>query len=259
MTGKLIGYGKLSEDKLPKQPLLEVQNLSKRGNFKDVSFTLYKGEILGITGLLGSGRTELALALFGMNPAESGRILIEGRPVAIRSNKDAVGNKIGYVPENRLVQGLVMPQSVGNNIVVTILEHFLNRIKLIDRRKQGESIRKWVEDLAIKAPSTDSPVKTLSGGNQQRVVLAKWIATEPKILILDEPTVGIDVAAKSSIHHIMKLLAAKGIGIVMITDEVQEVLYNCHRILIMRKGRIAAELFPKDTTEEELASRVNEG
>ena len=264
MTGKKITYTKLSSDfvkrkNLPKHPLLEVKKLSKRGNFKDVSFSLHKGEILGITGLLGSGRTELALALFGMNPADNGIVFIEGEPASIRTNKDAINLRIGYVPENRLLQGLVMPQSIGNNIVITILEKLLNRLKLNDRQKKAMSIRKWVEDLAIKVPSTDSAVMTLSGGNQQRVVLAKWIATDPRILILDEPTVGIDVAAKSSIHHLMKLLAMRGIGIIMISDEVHEVLYNCHRILIMRRGRIAEELSPNDISEEELAQKVDEG
>jgi simple sugar transport system ATP-binding protein len=263
MTGKTITYTKL-EAGPPRAAesgdhLLEVRKLSKRGNFRDVSFSLDKGEILGITGLLGSGRTELALALFGMNPAESGRVLIEGKSISIRTNKDAVSLGIGYVPENRIAQGLVMPQSIGNNIVITALERLLNRFDLIDEQKRGSAVRKWVEELAIKVPATESAVMTLSGGNQQRVVLAKWIATDPRILILDEPTVGIDVAAKSSIHHLIKLLTLRGIGIIMISDEVHEVLYNCHRILIMRRGRIVEEISPTDVTEDELAQKVNEG
>jgi simple sugar transport system ATP-binding protein len=259
MTGKKISYSKLTTEDLTGEVLLEAKNLSKKGNFKDISFQLHRGEILGITGLLGSGRTELALALFGMNPAEKGNIYIEGQRVSIKSNKDAIAHGIGYVPENRLLQGLVMQQSIGNNIVITILEDVLSSIKLIDKEKRSGSVERGIEDLAIKVSSSESPVMTLSGGNQQRVVLAKWIATKPKILILDGPTIGIDVAAKSSIHDIIKNLASRGIGIIIISDEAQEVLYNSHRILIMSKGRVVSELNPVDTTEKEMSQKFNLG
>lgn len=259
MTGKKVYYLKLNTQNVPKQVLLEVKNLSKQGNFKDINFTLYKGEILGITGLLGSGRTELAKALFGINPAEEGEIYIEGNKVNIRTTNDAIRHGIGLVPENRLLEGLVMPHSVGNNIVITILEDIKGRINLIETNKKSAIINKYINDLAIKAHSHDSPVMTLSGGNQQRVVLAKWIATKPKILILDGPTIGIDVAAKSDIHQIIRFLAFQGIGIIIISDELQEVLYNCHRILIMSKGRIIKELNPQETSEEELSRKYNLG
>ncbi|MGQ9665526.1 MAG: sugar ABC transporter ATP-binding protein [bacterium] len=259
MTGKKVYYLKLNTQNVPKQVLLEVKNLSKRGNFKDINFTLYKGEILGITGLLGSGRTELAKALFGINPAEEGEIYIEGNKVNIRTTNNAIRHGIGLVPENRLLEGLVMPHSVGNNIVITILEDIKGRINLIDTNKKSAIINKYINDLAIKAYSHESPVMTLSGGNQQRVVLAKWIATKPKILILDGPTIGIDVAAKSDIHQIIRLLAFQGIGIIIISDELQEVLYNCHRILIMSKGRIIKELTPQETSVEELSRKYDLG
>jgi simple sugar transport system ATP-binding protein len=249
MSGKKLDQRPYRPVLRNEQPLLEVRRLSKAGNFHDVSFTLHAGEILGITGLLGSGRTELALALFGVNPPDSGQILIEGRPVQIRSVQDAIRLGIGYVPENRLLQGLVMPQSVGRNIVLAVLPRLLNRMRLLDGRQMEQTITRWIDELAIKVSTPDAPVQTLSGGNQQRVVLAKWLATQPKILILDGPTIGIDVAAKSAVHAIIRELASRGIGILMISDEVPEVYYNCNRVIIMHKGRFVTEL---DTTQTDL-------
>jgi len=256
MTGKKLEQVRYAPAAHASRPLLEVRGLSKAGNFADISFTLYPGEILGITGLLGSGRTELALALFGINPPDSGQVLVEGRPVRIRSVQDAIRLGIGYVPENRLVQGLVMQQSVGRNIIITVLRRLLNRLHLLDGNQTQETIERWIAELAIRAPSPDAPVQTLSGGNQQRVVLAKWLATEPKILILDGPTVGIDVAAKSAIHEIIRELARRGIGIIIISDEVPEVYHNCNRVIIMHKGRFVAEMDTAQTSAEEIQARV---
>ena len=180
MTGKQISYTKLSTQVGPRQVLLEVNHLSKKGNFLDVSFQLHRGEIMGIIGQLGSGRTELAKALFGMNAPEQGEICIEGKRAFMESTNDAISHGIGFVPENRLVEGLVMPHSVGNNIIITVLKDLLNSFGLFDSTQRMQTVDKWVNDLAIKAPSTTAPVMTLSGGNQQRVVLAKWIATKPK-------------------------------------------------------------------------------
>jgi simple sugar transport system ATP-binding protein len=252
MTGKKVEQTRYAAQVQPEDILLEVRNLSKRGNFKDISFKLYRGEILGITGLLGSGRTGLALALFGVNPADSGEILIEGRRVKIGSVQDAIRLGIGYVPENRLVQGLIMQQSVGRNIVITVLRKLLNKLRLIDSNAVQETIDQWVDELAIRIPSVDSPVQTLSGGNQQRVVLAKWLATAPKILILDGPTVGIDVAAKSAIHTLIRDLAQRGIGMLIISDEVPEVFYNCNRVIVMHKGRFIAESDTMQTTVDDI-------
>lgn len=241
MTGKQLAYTRYTPDALPDQPLLEARRLSRRGNFRDITFDLRPGEILGLTGLLGSGRTELALALFGISPPASGELRLAGRPVRINSVQQAVHLGIGYVPENRLVQGLVSQQSVARNLVLSILERLLNRLRLVDGRAVQHAAETWVEQLEIKAPSLDAPVQTLSGGNQQRVVLAKWLATQPRILILDGPTVGIDVAAKSAIHAIVRDLARRGMAIIMISDEVPEVYHNCNRVLVMHKGRIIAE------------------
>jgi simple sugar transport system ATP-binding protein len=257
MTGKKLTYSQFEYSTQAVQPLLEVINLSKVGNFKDITFTLLPGEIVGITGLLGSGRTELAKCLFGMMQPDSGEIRIRGEAVRIRSVQEAIDLGIGYVPENRLVQGLVMEQSVGKNVVITIVKKILGALRLIDQKKKQESIGRWIEELSIRIPSVESPVQTLSGGNQQRVVVAKWIATDPKILILDGPTVGIDVAAKSSIHEIIRKLARKGMGIIVISDEVAEVFHNCNRILVMHKGRLVDEFQAAETSEEEVQSCVN--
>jgi simple sugar transport system ATP-binding protein len=257
MTGKKLDYSQFEYSPQADQPLLEVRDLSKGGNFKDINFTLLPGEIVGLTGLLGSGRTELAQCLFGMMQPDSGEIRIRGEAVRIRSVQEAIDLGIGYVPENRLVQGLVMEQSVGKNIVITIIEKILGALRLIDQQKKQESIGHWIEELSIRIPSVESPVQTLSGGNQQRVVVAKWIATEPKILILDGPTVGIDVAAKSAIHEIIRKLAQEGMGIIVISDEVAEVFHNCNRILVMHKGRLVDEFQAAETSEEEVQSCVD--
>jgi len=250
MTGKEINrdrfVGKIQTDK----NLLSVRHLCKADNFQDINFELHSGEILGMTGLLGSGRTELAQSLFGLNPADSGEIFLNGKQVKISNVRDATKLGIGYVPEDRLVQGLVMDQSVGKNIVITVLQKLLNGIGLINREKMKHSIDSSVKSLSIKIPSNDSPVQTLSGGNQQRVVLAKWITTNPKILILDGPTVGVDVAAKAAIHNVVRGLVAEGVGIILISDELSEVFRNSNRIIVMHKGRIATEFDTSQTTED---------
>jgi simple sugar transport system ATP-binding protein len=259
MTGQEISYSTTKPEFNLDRIVLEVQGLGKTGNYRDISLRLRAGEILGVTGLLGSGRTELALSLFGMNPPEAGRILVDGKGVNLTSNRQAIAEGIGYVSEDRLTLGLVMKQSVGNNIILTVLQRLLNRLNLIENQKREAFIRERIADLHIKISSPEIPVNTLSGGNQQRVVLAKWIATRPKVLILDAPTVGVDVAAKGGIYDIVKRLAAEGIGILLISDEVPEVLSNCHRILLMRKGRVVGEYLPAEISEKELGQKINEG
>lgn len=259
MTGRTIEHsGYRWEGTRQGTPLLELRNLTKEGNFSSVDLALFPGEILGITGLLGSGRTQLALALFGMNPPDGGKIFIEGRQVRIGSVQEAVRRGIGYVPENRMLQGLVMEQSVARNVIITILRKLLTRLGLIDPAKRANAAEHWVKELAIKVGSIESPVQTLSGGNQQRVVLSKWIATSPRILILDGPTVGIDVAAKRSIHETIRALARQGMGIIIISDEVPEVLHNCSRILVMARGSIRAAFEAEAVTADEIQRCINE-
>lgn len=255
MTGKNITSTNftcsVNNDNEAEKPLLEVKKLSRKGNFIDINFKLYSGEILGITGLLGSGRTELAISIFGLNKADSGEIFIEGKNVKINSPSEAIEAGICYLPEDRLGKGLFIEKEISNNLEVTIIKDFIKSgfVRSGDLRN---SIKKLAKDLNIKTPSLDLTVQSLSGGNQQKVVVAKWIAANPKIFILDGPTVGIDVGSKSDIYEIIRGLAQKGIGIIIISDEIPEILKNTNRILVMKQGRIARELQTDCTNEEEL-------
>ena len=242
MTGEKIDTTPYQRDreKLSNDNLLEVKNLNRKGHYHDISFSIKRGDILGITGLIGSGRTELALSLFGLNKPDSGDIILDGNPVSIQSADEAMGLGIGYLPEDRLLQGLFVDKSIGSNIVVTVVETLLNKFKLISRDKRKQIESKWINNLKIKTSSANMPASSLSGGNQQRVVLAKWLAINLKLFILDGPTIGIDIASKKNIHDIIREFAREGVGIILISDEIQEVLQHCNRVLVMRKGRIEA-------------------
>jgi len=254
MSGKKIvdSVFDYQEKEVQKEPLLEVKNFSKKGNFQDINFKVQSGEIVGITGILGSGRTELALSLFGLNRPDSGEIYIDGKLVKIKSPRDAVELGLSYLPEDRLNQGLSIKQSIGNNIVVTILQRLLNRFKLFDNKKKYEAAKEWIEELNVITPSLETVAQALSGGNQQRVVMAKWLATHPKVFILDGPTVGIDVASKSNIHNIIRGLANKGMGVIIISDEIPEIIRNCNRIIVFREGRIVKKVNTDEINEDKL-------
>jgi simple sugar transport system ATP-binding protein len=258
MTGQEVASDAFRPGAKKREVLLETRNLSKRNNFKEVTFQLHRGEILGLTGLLGSGRTELALALFGMTRPDSGEIHFEGKPVKIESVQDAIRLGISYVPENRIRQGLVNGQSIGSNVILATADRLLNRYGLIDTLKRSSVIQAWIERLGIKVSDPELPVETLSGGNQQKVVIARWLATSPKVLILDSPTVGIDVGAKRSVHQLIRELAGSGVGIILITDETGEALNNSERVLLMRGGRIIGCLNSSEETELSVQSRLEE-
>jgi len=257
MTGKEITTESLVADLPETREILRVERLTRRGEYADVSFTLHQGEILGLIGPRGSGRTEVALTIFGLRPPDSGKIFLEGREVVFRSNRDAIRHGIGYVPENRLLQGLVLDQPVADNIAVTILNELVSRSGFLHPARKIAVAERAIRDFGIKAPAADAPVRSLSGGNQQKVVLSRWILTAPKILILDTPTHGVDVAAKESIYEMALGLARdRGIGILFISDEEHEVLKVCHRILVMREGRIVREYRPSEVTEEALRQEI---
>jgi simple sugar transport system ATP-binding protein len=236
--------------------LLEVSNLSRTNEFENVSFVLHQGEVLGLTGLLGSGRTELAVALFGLTKPDSGEIRIEGHAVEIRSAEEAISLGLGYVPEDRIHQGLVVGQSIGSNVILSTTRRVLNRFGLIDVHERKRQIRDWIKALNIKVSDPDLPIETLSGGNQQKVVIARWLATKPKVLILDSPTVGIDVGAKRSVHQLVHELSLAGVGIILITDEIDEALNNCTRVLLMRAGRLIANLDSSQEDEFSVQARL---
>jgi len=216
-----------------------------------VSFSLRKGEILGVAGLVGAGRTEMCRALFGADPKDEGRIFVEGREVEIRCPADAIRAGMGFLTENRKEEGLVLSMSVKENITLP----FVGRLRgylpgLIGSELEDQVARKFFEELRIKAPSLKKRVKELSGGNQQKVVLAKWLATRSKVLIFDEPTRGIDVGAKVEIYQLMNELARQGVGILMVSSELPEVLAMSDRIMVMADGRVTAILDRAEATEE---------
>jgi simple sugar transport system ATP-binding protein len=255
MTGRNLAFEPYRYDPSMKGkiPLLEVKHLSKKNQYRDINFKLHPGEILGIIGLIGSGRTEVVQSIFGLDPADSGEIFMEGSAVNITNPRDGMKHGIAFLPEDRLTQGLYEAQSIGDNIVVTVLDRFLKKSRLLDVEKKRETEAQWVEKLSIKTPTPDNPVNSLSGGNQQRVVIAKWLATDPKVFILDGPTIGIDIGSKHTIHEIIRGLAREGMGIIMISDEAQEILDNCNRILVMSNGNIIREIEDSTTiTRDEL-------
>jgi len=230
---------------------LAVRNLSKSGQFHDVSFDLRAGEILGIAGLMGAGRTELVSAIYGIAPADRGEVLLDGRPVQIRHPSSAIANGIAMVGEDRKDTGLVLQMSVKHNITLASLRQFCRGLFIDDRRETGTADES-IKTFSIRTAGRDQRVDQLSGGNQQKIVIAKALLTKPGVLILDEPTRGIDVGAKAEVYGIIRRLAREGVAIIMVSSELPEILSLSHRLLVMREGRITAELDPRATTQEEI-------
>lgn len=257
MTGQRFHYSPLPQrPTIEQEPLLELRNLSRRGKYQNINLSLHGGEIVSIVGLLGAGRTELCLSLFGMTHPESGEIRINGQPVTLRNNHDAIKHGIGYVSEDRLTQGLIMEQSIYDNTIVTVFDQLHTRSGLLDHHKAQKLVADLIRELNIKVSDPHLPVKTLSGGNAQRIAIAKWVATNPRILILDSPTVGVDIANKEGIYQIARDLAEQGMAVLMICDEIPEAYYNSHRVLVMRRGKLVAEFNPHQCREEEIAEVV---
>ncbi|MGI6141262.1 MAG: sugar ABC transporter ATP-binding protein [Caldicoprobacterales bacterium] len=229
---------------------LEVKNLNT-DFLKDISFNVRKGEILGFAGLVGAGRSEVMRAVFGIDNKDSGEIYIHGKKVDIRSTVDALKHRIGFVPENRKEQALILGMSVRGNISLAELEN-ISKYNFIDKKKEIELAEKYIEDLQIRTPSREQKVQNLSGGNQQKVVISKWMAIKPDILILDEPTRGIDVGAKKEIHMLMSQLAKQGVAVIMISSELPEVLGMSDRIVVMHEGRIKGELSRENASQESI-------
>ncbi|WP_275555127.1 sugar ABC transporter ATP-binding protein [Mixta sp. Marseille-Q2659] len=257
MTGQKLDYQLKAPTTRHQRVLLEVENLARAGQYHGINFRLHEGEVLGLCGLLGSGRTELALSLFGMTRPDSGKIWLDSKPVRFRSHEDAIKAGIGYVSEDRLTLGLVQQQSVADNMVLSILDRLQNRFHLIDEYRKNKLILQWIQQLGVRLADPDQPISTLSGGNQQKIVLAKWVLTQPRILILDSPTVGVDVGAKASIYQLIHQLAQEGLAIILISDEVPEVWYNCDRILHFRDGTIHAEYQPGNVAQQQLQEVIN--
>lgn len=241
---------------IPEQPnpevVLEVKNLNRGNVIKDVSFNLKKGEILGFAGLMGAGRTEVARAIFGADTIDSGEIYIKGQKTQIKSPGDAVRYGLGYLSEDRKRYGLALGMDVETNIALASFKKFLRNIGWVNNAKIRSTARHFVEMLSIKTPSMSQKVKNLSGGNQQKVIIGKWLTADTEILIFDEPTRGIDVGAKSEIYRLLNDLAQQGKAIIMISSELPEILRMSHRVIVMCEGRITGELNSTEATQEEI-------
>ncbi|MFC6488413.1 sugar ABC transporter ATP-binding protein [Nitratireductor sp. GCM10026969] len=255
MTGKTFDNNVRARSREGAPAVLEVEGLARKGEFEDVSLTVRQGETLGITGLLGSGRTELALTLFGMRRPHRGTVRLDGRPVRFGSNREAIRAGVAYLSEDRLSLGLIQPQSIADNLVIASIDKILSG-GLISGEKKHDLVSKWIVDLGVKIGHEDDPISTLSGGNQQRVAIAKWLATDPKLLILDAPTVGVDVGARAGIFDIVARLAETGLAIILISDEVPEVYFNADRVLHMADGRVVGEYDPRDASLSDMEAAV---
>ena len=240
------------------KPVLEVKNLNAGRMVRDVSFTSYEGEILGFAGLMGAGRTETTRALFGVDPKESGTIILDGKEIKINSPMDAIRQGVVLAPEDRKKDGLCTKLSVRSNIELPNLDIACNKLGVVNRRKVTEMVKKSVSNFAIKMAGPEVDAGSLSGGNQQKVVVAKWLARDSRVVIFDEPTRGIDVAAKVEIYHLMNQLKQQGISVIFVSSEMPEVLGIADRIIVMCDGRVTGELDIQDATQEkilELATR----
>jgi len=232
------------------QPVLEVRGISGDNGVRNVSFAVHKGEILGIAGLMGAGRTEVARLICGADRLTEGAIFIEGRKVKIHTPADAVRHGIGWIPEDRKQHGLVLGMTVRDNITMAILKRISGLLGAVSQRKENDIAKHYVDALSVITPSLTQTVRNLSGGNQQKVVLAKWLSTEPKVLIMDEPTRGIDVGAKAEVHALMSRLAQQGIAIIMISSEMPEIIGMSDRVIVMCQGRVTGE-FKRDEFDQE--------
>lgn len=242
MTGQEVNEVRLAPE-LPAdaRTVLEVNSISSPGRFRDVSFSVKAGEVLGITGLLGSGRNEIAEALFGMTRIESGTVSVNGSLVSLDGPRSAVAAGIGYVPQDRLTQGLFLHQPIAKNVLAAAIERFVGPLGFVRGKSIRETITNWIADLKIKTTDPQNPATSLSGGNQQRVVLAKWLAMSPSVLILNGPTVGVDIGSKRDILEIVRQKALDGMAVVIVSDDIPEIVQIANRVLIVHQGETGAE------------------
>lgn len=257
IVAKMVGRS--LEEKFPERTstpsdeiLFSAQGLSRQGVFRDVSFTLRRGEILGFAGLMGAGRTEVARAIFGADPLDAGTVTLHGNTLSIRSPRDAIGAGLAYLSEDRKAQGLALKMPVDANMTLANMEEVSNRFGLIDFRKHEQVAKDYVDLLNVKTPSIRQPVRLLSGGNQQKIIIGKWLFRKSRVLFFDEPTRGIDVGAKFAIYKIMDELARDGIGVILISSELPEILGMTDRVAVFHNGRITGILETARTNQEEI-------
>ena len=252
MTGREIEDDYFIPKNISKDPVLKVDHLTWKGKFQDVSFELRKGEILGVTGLLGSGRTELALSLFGLGKVDSGTITLNGQQVKITSPIAAQKLRIGYVPEDRLTEGLCLRQPIADNIMLSSLKQLTRTLGTIKHDELFEKSNEWVKTFSIATDDAHKHASTLSGGNQQKIVLSKWLNNDLDVLILNGPTVGVDIGAKQDIHALVHDLANNGLAVIIISDDLAEVVVNCNRVIVMKDGSLVGEMEGDRITEENI-------
>lgn len=252
MAGREVAAMYPKEKQTPGDVYLDLQGISNDAyGIRDISLSLRKGEIVGLAGLVGSGRTELARTLFGVSPATAGEMVLNGLPCRIENVADAIEKGLAYLPEDRLEHGVIAQMSIGENITLPSLKKF-TRLLTIDESAEDRTAAYMAKELQIKAESIYTPVSQLSGGNQQKTSLARWLATNPSVLILDEPTQGIDVGAKAEVHKIISEMAKRGIAILLISSELPELMAIADRILVMAKGRLVGELDPAKSTQQDV-------
>lgn len=249
MTGREIEYPRYHRTYKDNTPILSVEHLTRKGQYEDMNLTVRPGDIIGLTGLLGSGRTELAMSLFGLNKTQAGVIKVNGKEVDINSPMVAKKYGIALLPEDRSREGLFIERKIKENISAPIIDTICKK-GIVNRKKENEIAEKYVEELKVRTPSIETVVGTLSGGNQQKVVISKWIATSPKVFIMDTPTVGIDIGSKAEIYEQIHKFADEGMAIILISDEIQEVMANCNRVLVMAHGKCVVELSEEDLMQE---------
>jgi ABC-type sugar transport system ATPase subunit len=253
MVGREVGSGYPDRDSECGEVVLRAEGLTREPRFRDISFELRAGEIVGLAGLVGAGRTEVARAIFGADPLQAGHIEVEGKRLRIRSAEEAIAHGIAYVPEDRKELGLFLAQSIRSNVGAASLR--ANSIAgFVSGRREQRMAKEYVDRLRVRTPNVGNTTSNLSGGNQQKVLLAKWLATKPRILLVDEPTRGVDVGAKAEVHSILRELARGGVAVLMISSELPEILGASDRILVMHEGQITGELAADEATEERIMS-----
>jgi simple sugar transport system ATP-binding protein len=238
-----------------KKPVLALRGIGRRGSLQPMDLSLHEGEILGLAGLLGSGRTETARLVFAIDRADTGEMLLDGKRLALRSPREAIAHRLGFCPEDRKVEAIVPNLSVRENIALA-LQASRGWARYVSRAEQLKLAHQFIAALNIKTPSPEQPVRLLSGGNQQKVILARWLASNPRLLLLDEPTRGVDVGAKLEIEKLMQKLTAEGMAILFISSDLEETVRNSHRVVVLRDRRKVAELRGEEITEHNIMHAI---
>ena len=256
MVGREIAalHGAATTEPQAGPQILEVRGLAREGSFADISFGIRAGEILGMAGLVGAGRTEIARSIFGLEPLQEGEILLDGMSVQIRSPQEAINHRIAYLTEDRKGQGLFLGMTVRENLVAATLRKFTTAVGLLQKRRIAQQVQNDVQTYRIATTSTERLVWNLSGGNQQKCLVALWLAIKPRVLMLDEPTRGVDVGARQEIYQLLRETAAAGTAILLISSELPELIGMCDRIIVVRHGTLAGEVVRADFSEERILS-----